>query len=123
MAGKAPVLLQLLFGAHERVAAHHGPEHMPKLGPRRELAKFAFLGGEAVNVGSAGLGLGLGREHAPVFALHGVEAAEKLAALLKGGVARLQAVDFRTDFRRPDSELYGFIHGSRSPVDPARRRR
>ena len=65
VAAQAPVFLQLLLGAHERVAVHDGPERLSKLGLHRQLAELAFLGGEAVTVGGAGLGLGLARERLP----------------------------------------------------------
>ena len=123
VAGQPPMLLHLLLGTRERVAVHDAAERLPKLGLRLKLAELALLAGETACVRCARLGLGLGRERGPVFALHGVQGGEKLPALLKGGVAGVQGVDLRLDFRRPDGELYGFLHGSISPIGPARHRR
>ena len=47
VAGQAPMFLQLLLGPGQRVAGHHGPEHMPQLGLPRELAEFTLFAGEA----------------------------------------------------------------------------
>ena len=78
------MFLYLLFGARERVAVHDAAKRLSKLGLRLKLAELAFLAGEAVNVGSVRLGLGLGRERAAVFALHGVETGVKLGAASPG---------------------------------------
>ena len=110
VAAQATMFLQLLFGPGQRVAGHRGPVHHSKLGLRRELAELAFLGGEPVGVRPGRVGFFLGRESRAVFLLHGVQAGEKLTALFQAAVARLQAVDFRTDFRRSDGELHGFLH-------------
>ena len=58
------MLLQLLLGSSQRVAVHDGPERLSKLGLRRQLAELAFLAGEAVNIGGAGVSLGP-RQSAP----------------------------------------------------------
>ena len=96
VAGKATMLLQLLFGPDQRVAVHDGPERLSKLGLRRQLAEFAFLGGEAVRVRRGRRCFFLGRERRAEFRLDGVQTGEELAPLCKGAVTRFQAVDFRT---------------------------
>ena len=116
------MFLQLLFGPDQRVAVHDGPENMPKLCLRRELAEFAFLGGEAVRVRRGRRCFFLGREGRAEFRLDGVQTGKKLAALFEGGVTRFQGVDLGLDFTRPNGELSTFFHRSRSPIVPARRR-
>ena len=85
VAGQAPMFLQLFFGPGQRVAVHDGPEHMPKLGLRRQLAELAFLGGEAVGVRPAPASASASVVSAARYSLlHRVQAGEKLAALLQG---------------------------------------
>ena len=86
VAAEAPMFLQLLFGPGQRVAAHDGPEHMPKLGLRRELAEFAFLGGENRSRPAGRVGFFLGREGRAKFLLDGGQTGEKLAALFQAAV-------------------------------------
>ena len=91
------------FGAGEGVAVHDAAECLPKFGLRLQLPELAFLGGEAVRVGCGFIGLGfLGDCRAPFGLSTVLRLPRSSRRFSSAGVSRIKAIDFGTDFRRPD---------------------
>ena len=75
MTGEAPVFLQLLRGAGQRLPVHDRVEGVPQFGPRLQRPECAFLGSDAVRVRLRRLGLGFLGERGAVFRLDRIELA------------------------------------------------